>query len=616
MTYNTVVTYNGDGVTTSFAIPFVYDTQSEVEVTRKDGVVSYVFTNPNTITLSAPLAIGDILTIQRNTDISAPKVSFRNGAGTTGQQLNAMVRQLLRSIQEVYDRVSRFMGLDAQNRWDAQGFRVTNVGDPVDPDDAATKGYVDVAAVSATNAATVAQLASQNASAASAAAQLDAAAAIAAAEDADDAAALAQLWASAPVNEIVDAGQYSAYHWAVQAASVVTGGGGTALATSFVPAGNLSSTNVQAALTELDTEKAPITHSHAVTEVTGLQGLLDAKANLSGAAFTGAVSGTTIRVSGASGGFLWWDRDGGSATGVWTAYAEDRIWRLSWGGQTGATAGDKLTLADDGSLGLVGKLTAAASTVDRASVTLPAGTAPTSPLTGDVWFTGTDLAIRRTGSVTGFLAFRNVATTVSAKWTFGASTTAGAMLNLTPGVAPTSPVNGDMWIDSEGLKVRVGGATQALGGAAATLLASGEITAATAVLDLALPQTFSQFVMLLTDVRGPSGGAQLGMRVSTDNGASYVSSANYVDEAGATGTMAMLTPIIDNSTTPLRIGELLINPGVFNVHNPSVLVYSQIGNTVDTQAARYNLNARITNLRLMMSSGSIQTMKYRLYGVR
>jgi len=80
--------------------------------------------------------------------------------------------------------------------------------------------------------------------------------------------------------------------------------------------------------------------------------------------------------------------------------------------------------------------------------------------------------------------------------------------------------------------------------------------------------------------------------------------------------MAMLTPIIDNSTTPLRIGELLINPGVFNVHNPSVLVYSQIGNTVDTQAARYNLNARITNLRLMMSSGNIGTMKYRLYGVR
>lgn len=615
MAYNTVVTYNGDGVTTSFAIPFVYDTQSEVEVARKDGAVSYVFANPNIITLSAPLAVGDVLTIRRNTDITVPAVTFRNGAGTTGQQLNAMVRQLLRSIQEIADRVSRFIGLDTQNRWDAQGFRISNVGNPEVGSDVATKSYVDTSGVIAQNAATTATLAAQNANAASAAAQLDAVAAIAAAEDADDAAALAQQWATAPVNQIVAGGQYSAYHWAVQAASVVTGGGGTALATSFVPSGNLSATNVQAALTELDTEKAPVSHSHATTDITGLQGVLDGKANLSGAAFTGAVSGTTIRVSGASGGFLWWDRDGGSAVGVWTAYAEDRIWRLSWGGQTGAAAGDKLTLADDGSLGLVGKLTASASTVDRASITLPAGVAPTSPLTGDVWFTGTDLAVRRTGGSTGLLAWRNVATTVSAKWTFGASTAAGAMLNLQPGVDPTSPVDGDMWVNGA-LKVRIGGQTQILGGSSATLLSSGTISAATAVLDLALPTEYAQFVLLLNDVLGPAGGAQLGLRVSTDGGTTFVTSANYVDEAGATGTMAMLTPIIDNSTTPLRTGEVLINPGVFNGFNPAFLVFSQIANIVDTQAARYNLNSRITNIRLMMSSGSIQAMKYRLSGVR
>ncbi|WP_321337774.1 hypothetical protein [Breoghania sp.] len=51
-----------------------------------------------------------------------------------------------------------------------------------------------------------------------------------------------------------------------------------AAGTAFVPAGGIEAKNVQAAIEELDEEKAPLVHSHAVSDVTGLQGALVSKA--------------------------------------------------------------------------------------------------------------------------------------------------------------------------------------------------------------------------------------------------------------------------------------------------------------------------------------------------
>lgn len=51
---------------------------------------------------------------------------------------------------------------------------------------------------------------------------------------------------------------------------------------SFTPAGGLAATNVQAALQELDSEKAAAGHGHAVADVTGLQAALDAKVGTAG----------------------------------------------------------------------------------------------------------------------------------------------------------------------------------------------------------------------------------------------------------------------------------------------------------------------------------------------
>lgn len=47
----------------------------------------------------------------------------------------------------------------------------------------------------------------------------------------------------------------------------------------------------------------------------------------------------------------------------------------------------------------------------------------------------------------------------SGKLDLDASTTTQASLNLGHGTAPTSPVNGDIWVTSAGLYVRVDGST-------------------------------------------------------------------------------------------------------------------------------------------------------------
>ena len=79
--YNTIITYNGNGTTTDFAIPFEYLNEADIVVTRQNGAVTYTFLNPSMIRINAALAVGDVLTIQRVTDLDPAAVTFSNGSG-------------------------------------------------------------------------------------------------------------------------------------------------------------------------------------------------------------------------------------------------------------------------------------------------------------------------------------------------------------------------------------------------------------------------------------------------------------------------------------------------------------------------------------------------------
>lgn len=144
--YSTYVYYSGNGVNTDFSVPFSYLNQNEVVVTRTGGAVSYVFLNPNMIRLSAPLAAGDSIKIERQTSLTSPAVVFKNGGTVTAKQLNDAFSQVLYGMQEANDTAGQGMLPGADTNWDAESKRIRNVATPTTPTDAANKAYVDTVA--------------------------------------------------------------------------------------------------------------------------------------------------------------------------------------------------------------------------------------------------------------------------------------------------------------------------------------------------------------------------------------------------------------------------------------------------------------------------------------
>jgi hypothetical protein len=154
--YDTIKTYNGDGVTSDFAITFPYDDSDELVVSRKNGAVTWFLLNPSLLRITSPaaLAVGDVLTIQRSTNIDSPAVVFKNGAGVTASSLNSIFTQFFRSLNEVRDVAFRSLTLLATGVFDAVNARITNVGAPTAASDAARLQDVLDAQIAAGNVPT------------------------------------------------------------------------------------------------------------------------------------------------------------------------------------------------------------------------------------------------------------------------------------------------------------------------------------------------------------------------------------------------------------------------------------------------------------------------------
>jgi len=136
----------------------------------------------------------------------------------------------------------------------------------------------------------------------------------------------AKAWADSPVNAQVEPGKYSAKHWANVAQSLA---GATAQGIPVTPTGEISSSNVQAALEEIVTDtntkldgksatghkhvsaditdlatamsgKANTVHTHAISDVTGLQTALDGKTGLGANTFTGTQTAPRVDITAAA----------------------------------------------------------------------------------------------------------------------------------------------------------------------------------------------------------------------------------------------------------------------------------------------------------------------------
>ena len=140
--------------------------------------------------------------------------------------------------------------------------------------------------------------------------------------------------------------------------------------------------------------------------------------------------------------------------------------------------------------------------------------------------------------------------TMTGLLTAAPSTTAGAGINVAPGVAPTSPNNGDIWVTSAGSFVRVNGITETFGSACATCALTNAANVFTAVQEINLNATSLQAPLASTVLQvGNADGTAT--RVEVD---SFAATA-YFSGSRADGTAA--------SPTALQSGDQITGYNAF-----------------------------------------------------
>lgn len=141
----TSITYTADGSQTNFSVPFDYLRPAFVHVAINDAEVSEGFTISNRMIMfdSAP-AKDSIVHIYRNTPTTR-LVSWADASILKAKDMTISEVQQLHILEEASDwSKTNSIVLDEESGvWQGRKFRVSNIADPKDVQDAVTKNYID-----------------------------------------------------------------------------------------------------------------------------------------------------------------------------------------------------------------------------------------------------------------------------------------------------------------------------------------------------------------------------------------------------------------------------------------------------------------------------------------
>ena len=145
MPYSYVV-YTGNGSTTQFAITFPYIRKEHVKVYVNYVDTAYTYVNDTTVQLAAAPASPLRVEVRRVTPLANVLVDYTDGSTLVAADLDTSNLQSLYNEQELDDNQKRGIFVDdATGLITAGNQRITNVANPVNAQDAATKTYVDTA---------------------------------------------------------------------------------------------------------------------------------------------------------------------------------------------------------------------------------------------------------------------------------------------------------------------------------------------------------------------------------------------------------------------------------------------------------------------------------------
>ena len=141
MTQNiiTKAVHTADGATKSYTIPFEYLSRSHVYISVDGNSVPYSYTHAYGITFDTAPAKNSIVIIERQTPYDEPFITWTDGTVLIADDLNAQLLQVLFVLQENQEALEGALAYDPLlDTYDALNHRITNLADPIDPQDAVT----------------------------------------------------------------------------------------------------------------------------------------------------------------------------------------------------------------------------------------------------------------------------------------------------------------------------------------------------------------------------------------------------------------------------------------------------------------------------------------------
>ena len=138
------VRYIANGSTQNYTFSFGYIDESHIQV-RLDGALStaYTFLNESTVSFTTAPAASVQIDIRRVTPKDVPIVDFQDGSVILEKDLDLLAIFNLYVSQETDDLAAGGLFLAEDGTFGADNLRITNVAEPINPQDAATKNYVD-----------------------------------------------------------------------------------------------------------------------------------------------------------------------------------------------------------------------------------------------------------------------------------------------------------------------------------------------------------------------------------------------------------------------------------------------------------------------------------------